>query len=323
MLVVCCSIFISNLSNDPRDLVAKIQRDNSGRDQLTFELANILRQPGNEEFKRDPAVVLDLAALLESEIRRGSFKSSDVGFRIYLCHVLGSFHIADGLPAILKAAAPSDAAPKGLTAEELEDYEQSAVDVRREAIKAVALLANNVAEAQAADAEQTRTILEQAGDGKTMAMILSSADDEHRLIQESAAFTLGVVGGDAAIEKLSSLLDSNRHPNVRYNAATGLSRHGEASAMTTVLEMLDPVNLNAVQGEEAASRDIKRAIVLLNGIEAASQLCQHNADIDRSGLISALSELKDFDFEEELPQQTAFRVRDRANEVLKDLVQSH
>jgi HEAT repeat protein len=81
-------------------------------------------------------------------------------------------------------------------------------------------------------------------------------------------------------------------PNVRYNAATGLARHGHAAALPVVLEMLNPDNPDAVVGESSLpGRTWKQEAVLVNGLRATQQWAQQNPQADREPLIAAIQTL--------------------------------
>ena len=55
-------------------------------------------------------------------------------------------------------------------------------------------------------------------------MVTASRSDNAPL-RGSAAFTLGVLGGDEAVERLVQLVADDTN-DVRYNAAIGLARQG-------------------------------------------------------------------------------------------------
>ena len=57
-------------------------------------------------------------------------------------------------------------------------------------------------------------------------------------LRATSAFTLGVLGGSQALERLERSL-GDPHDNTRYNAAIGLARHGVMAAIPTLVEMLD------------------------------------------------------------------------------------
>ena len=61
---------------------------------------------------------------------------------------------------------------------------------------------------------------------------------------------MGVIGGGKAESTLETLL-SDGHSDVRYNAATGLARHGNARAVDVLLEMLDPAEAARIEATEA------------------------------------------------------------------------
>jgi hypothetical protein len=91
------------------------------------------------------------------------------------------------------------------------------------------------------------------------------------------------------------------YPNARYNAATGLCRHGDLRAMPVLEEMLDPANVEAVSSEESEEgKPWKRLVVMQNGLRAARQLVEKNTTDDLRQLAAALdriiaSDLSQFD----------------------------
>ena len=89
-------------------------------------------------------------------------------------------------------------------------------------------------------------------------------------------------------------LSGDAHPNTRYNAATGLTRHGDERAVRVLVEMLDPENNQAVQGEKSDSeKQRKRSIVLHNALHAAATLAEKNKTADLSRLRAAVANLQD------------------------------
>jgi HEAT repeat protein len=107
-----------------------------------------------------------------------------------------------------------------------------------------------------------------------------------------------MIGGNEALERLAQMLDDG-DPNTRYNAATGLARHGDARALPVLGEMLDPNNTEALVDAEArrdqdvaSGNDWKRALVLSNGIRAARQMVEQRPQADYSELVKWLEELE-------------------------------
>ncbi len=96
-----------------------------------------------------------------------------------------------------------------------------------------------------------------------------------------------------AIERLLQLIDDPRE-NVRYNAATGLARHGNVQALPVLLEMLDPRNHETLRREESDSvRQGRQMLVISNGIRAAERLAGVAPAAARQDLRAALQRLSD------------------------------
>src|SRR5690606_17154106 len=111
----------------------------------------------------------------------------------------------------------------------------------------------------------------------------------------SAAFALGVLGGEEALNRLERML-SDSYANARYNAATGLARHGDARAESVLVEMLDLKNPESTREEASESaRERKRLEVLSNGIYAAARLADKNNGADLARLRQALTDLAQSD----------------------------
>jgi HEAT repeat protein len=115
----------------------------------------------------------------------------------------------------------------------------------------------------------------------------------HAEIRAVAAFALGVIGGDEALTRLKLML-VNAYPNARYNAATGLARHGDAACVPVLKEMLDPDNRQSASDENNdRDKDRKRATVLMNGVRATLIYADANPQADLTQLKAALKSLSE------------------------------
>jgi HEAT repeat protein len=238
--------------------------------QAAVNLANALNNekgPGFKELRRNREVVTELANVLEAEIAAGSMEENRVTFRIFLCRALGSFEVPEGLPALIKAVStqrdPNEAA------------------VRRSALEAIALLADNV---RAADPQHPLS------GAKLESALLAAASDPDHLVRSSAAFAIGVVGGESLLTKLRFMTEDS-YPDVRYNAATGLARHGDPAAAPVFVEMLDPDEEAGVKIEEEQSRVFKRALIEFNALRAISTLLKANSQVDGQQFVPAIEKL--------------------------------
>jgi HEAT repeat protein len=140
-------------------------------------------------------------------------------------------------------------------------------DVRLAALEAIAVLVSRASPARLRNHPDLVPVL------------LEAAEDERREVRERAAFTLGVVGGDRAEACLERML-ADAKTEVRYNAATGLARHGNAKCIAVLREMLDP--------QQADSR---RAMIRVNALRAIDRLADANPNADLGHLAEAVEQL--------------------------------
>lgn len=283
LLVIAWLVFSWSFhgDDDPQALVQHMRGPGHGNWQTAFSVAELLRNPRNEALRRDPALCRELASILDEQLGDAAADASETQFQVFLCRALGEFTIPDGLPSLLQAAEVSQS--------------QGHVDVQCAALEAIAVLTGNVG----------RDVV--CGDPRVMAVLLdtSRAASDPGLtvgadrVASTAAFTLGVVGGSAAAQRLRQLL-SDRRPDVRYNAATGLARQRDPAAIPVLIEMLDTDSPLSLEDEsDVAAQARKRALVISNAVRAVRLFAAGGA-AERRPLIEALRRLQDAP---ELPAQ--------------------
>lgn len=238
--------WLAHLGNDPQSYVRTLRRDNEGRWQAALNLANDLRGPGAAALKADEPLATELGRILADEAKSGRTGEQSQTLQVYLCRALGEF-------AIPAAAGP------------LVERAQDAADPQtaRAAVEALSVLATNLA-AAGRQADDPAAI--------TGAVIAASRGNDLPL-RSAAAFTLGVVGGPGAVERLVELAgDSN--DDVRYNAALALARQGREESLDGLLEMLSLPDLPAPSGADdaAQSQRYKRALVVVNALRGVALL---------------------------------------------------
>jgi HEAT repeat protein len=268
--------WLAQKGNDPAAFVRELSKNNANRWQAAVNLADALRQSradGPDSLKNNTELARQISDVLASEIKTGSMEKDSLELRIFLCRALGEFRVNFGLPVLLQAA------------ETRRGAEEDAV--RCAALSAIALLAQN-APAPAAALEELR-----------QQVVLAASRDEDKLVRSTAAFAMGVVGGDALLARLREMLTDN-YPDARYNAATGLARHGDPASVEVLAEMLDPDESAGLQIEDnPKARDYKRALIVVNGLRAARQLVSHESAADRptiAALEQAAAKLKHSQF---------------------------
>ena len=275
-VIVTVAAWLTSPQNDVESLLQRLDRPGKDRWVAALNLAAVLHEPGNEQLKRNPAVAKQLGDLLRNEIATGRSDRESVSLRVYLCRTLGEFHVADPLPVLVDAARPRKPADD--------------TRVRRAAIEAVAVMASRIGPAKL------------RSDTALLTCLLKAAKDKQHTVRQSAAFTLGVLGGDRAQTTLETMLADER-AEVRYNAATGLARHGNTAAVDVLLEMLGL--------ERAADDDRRERLIPLNGLRAVAKLAAANPHADLAPLHQAVARLADGD--------AGAEIRVKATDVLRQL----
>lgn len=257
--------WLAHMGSDPRAHVEALKRNNEGRWQEAVNLANELNRSGNENLRRDEAMLRELTTLLESETAGASMEDKDVSFRMYLCRTIGEFYLPAALPSLVKAVETNrDPAER---------------DVRLGALQALARLLPNIA----ADKPQDEPNLRRALNG--------AAQDDDSVVRYHAAYTLGVLGGAESERRLEIMLN-DANVDVRMNAAVGLARHGNAACVEELGKMLDPAETEGLEAEkQAEAREGKRFTMSANALEAVKQFTAKNPTADRKPLIAGIDKL--------------------------------
>ena len=265
--------WLVHLGSDPRDLVKDIRAMNDASWQKAYTLSDALRNPEFDSLKDDEGLAMDLANLLTDELKTGRTDENRLKLRIYLSRALGEFRVPAVAPALVAAATI--------------EREEAELAVRRTAVEGLAILADNTGGEQLRQEAGVLPALIAA----SMEMDAAPGVYDRADLRASAAFALGVIGGDEALDRLDRML-SDSYANARYNAATGLARHGDGRAEFVLVEMLDPDNPESLRDDASDSvRERKRLEVLSNGIYAAARLADRNSQSELTALRHALDEL--------------------------------
>jgi HEAT repeat protein len=264
--------WLAQLGNDPQAYVRTLRRNTEGRWQAALNLANDLRGPGGAALKADPALAGELASILGDEVKSGrpgggghSAEQSQT-LCVYLCRALGEFTVPEAAPPLVARA---------------EDEQQP--EIARAAVEALAVLATNLAAAGSGFADPAAVTQAVLADTRT-------SDDG---LRSSAAYALGVIGGDGARDRLETLCGDSAD-DVRYNAALGLARLGDPAAYETLAEMLALPDVAAPAGDpEAQAERYKRAMVVVNALKGVGLLVDHTAEPPPAEIVSGIASLRD------------------------------
>ena len=268
IIVVVWALFnwLAHTGSDPKAYVEAMKRDNESRWQAASNLADVLRGPGNEEVKRDVALLAELRSLLESEMKAASYDDTPVTFRVYLCRAIGEFHLADAMPPLVKAA--------------VTERDEREREVRLAALQGIARLIPNIPESRPRESKELRDAL------------LKAADDPSTVVRYHGAYTLGVLGGPEAIAKLKSMLGDLGSVDVRMNAATALARYGEPECVPELAKMIDPNETAGIDAEpQKELQKQKRMQILSNAFNAVRLFAEKAPSADVKPIVDALDKL--------------------------------
>ena len=89
--------------SDAASLLRKLEGDGGNRRAAAAELVRTLGQVENAALLDDPALGQRIGAILQRQIDAGGMDAESLRLRAYLCRALGELHVADPLPALVKA----------------------------------------------------------------------------------------------------------------------------------------------------------------------------------------------------------------------------
>ncbi len=273
--VVCLWLLVTSLATsdaeNPEKIVQALRSSNQDRWQEAYELANMLQiEKRYPKLKQNSELAGELAELLNEEIDAEQTDENSVKLRCFLCSALGSFQVDEGLDDLLKAA-----------------RDDSERDVRRDAINAIAMRAQHLAN------QNPPRLLEHEDLVETLVALANQPDD---LIRSQTAYALGVITlpADAdprLTDELEKLAD-DLYADARYNAALALSRKGNLRAVEAVAEMLDrdAIAMSIAREESPAQQTYKRNTILRNALEAVNALQAQNLEVDLPELRAAVEQ---------------------------------
>lgn len=311
-VVVLLFNWLAHMGSDPQKLVDSIGRLDKGGWQSAHDLAQMMLDPHHGELRGSSEIALKISKLLDQQIdsfdqqlenNKGKVDLEQVMLRAYLCHILGAMDISDGVPTLVRAAAT--------------ERDPEEIAVRRAAIESMAMLAAN----DSIDLEELRAtpglldaVIQASTERTENEVILRKTMDEfikdsieteetskrHYIVasariqlRSTATFTLGVLGGDRAIDRLVFLL-GDVHCDVRFNAANALARWGDLRSADTLIRMLDNDNPDVLAYTPHEGEHLwQRSLVQLNALHAARVLVDHHPDNDFQDIHDATQQLVD------------------------------
>lgn len=251
---------IATGQTDPEQFRAALRSPNPVRRwQAAHGLAQALEADRSLAENHDLAA--DLVELLEDELDRGPGASKEERtLRAFLVTAVGRFHVPLGA-SVLRRAMKSP----------------HTVEVRIRAITALMDLNERV------DSLEDPEVIED---------LIETSRDTEPVIRKLSAFAMGKLGEPRFETRLQEML-ADGNVDVRYNAALGLARNGQAAAMPVLVAMLDPENQEAVRSEDPGRRARKASEVMQSALAAAKSLVTLNRESDLSDLRGPLVTLSE------------------------------
>lgn len=303
LVVVLLGWLVTSLATkdrDPSEIVAKLRSPSQLRWQEASDLGDMLRMPEvYPEIRNDKQLAAELAQLLNEEVKAGKDDPDSITLRTFLCWALRSFETNEGMPALMTAA-----------------RDDAEINVRCEAIKAVAVLADDF---------RLQKLSEGIFNDELIETFVELANDKNDLIRTETAFALGTLvqlpDADPRIQvELEKLVD-DLYPYARYNAATALARQGNLLAVAAIEEMLDLESLavSVKTDKDPAYQTFNRNTILKNALDAVVVIKEKNPDADLSELQNAVQKFIDTAPEWEEQGTVPPQLVDRAKEALEKL----
>jgi len=197
---ICCTVPIPSTPSLRHDAaLAKVLATFLDRDLKQ----SLERQDGPLQFARETGTYSG------NQAPQGSDRRSRIMRRMYLCRSLGSFAVQEGLPVLLKAAR--------------QENDPVEVQVRFSALEALSTLADNCGPQSLQDNQEVIDVLldasREADDGAPPPPLATGDEPTlyrpHAELRAVAAYSLGVIGGQQATERLEQMLHDT-YPNARY-----------------------------------------------------------------------------------------------------------
>ena len=272
--------WMARAGSQPGEMIADLERLDHTSWSQALNLANRLRDPQGQALRQDSALANRLAEVLDHHLTNSRMDAEHIRLRMFLCRALGEFEVTDGLPTLIRAA----------------NQQRSTVEAeaQRAAVQAIAIMADRTDfELMDTPSNLVKTLSELSAVGVHAGSELDPIQTQR--LRSSAVYALGILEDETAKKQLVGLLE-DAHPNIRFNAAIGLARHGDQRAMPLLLRMLDPQNQALVEGANGLhDASWKQEHVLINAVRATIKLIKANPVLEASELVEALRMLANAD----------------------------
>ncbi len=271
-------------SESPEELVRDIERLNHSSWQQALTLAQQLRDPARNDLRQNTQLAQQLSDLLEKQVSDGKTGAEFLNLRMFLCRALGEFEVDAGLHALAKAA---------ITEKQVEES-----DVRHAALQAIGVLVGRL---KPAHLDEFPDVLDAVIKGTHEFAEQGDERLRRETLRSTATFSLGVLPGEQATERLAELLN-DPSLDVAYNAAIGLARRGDERSLPLLGEMLNPPEEALIdpdrqlsESERQAQRQWKHMMVVGNGLRAIGKMYADHPTANLGDLPAAVARIAEDD----------------------------
>lgn len=246
---------LSSGEQDWRQLIAEIRSTNEHRRwRGATSLAQVLRADAElgdagQKLSANPQIAQELANVMNELLQESVQDKELISQQSFVARTLGWMDSQDiVLPPLMEAVQPK--------------YDQL---VRSDALKAIAMLAGRLHDAG-----------KKLDDEPLAQRVIEASNDGDVLIRQVACYTLGLLHGDAVIQRLKVLAEDADF-NTRVNAGLALARHKLPDGVPVFANLFEvgnkPVDPATMKGEsESERRTLAEAQQTMNSVSIANAL---------------------------------------------------
>jgi len=270
--VVAVWVLFGRIAVGDQDWQSLVADLNSPNAHIRYRAMNGLAQvldsdrrlgPDGKHLSQNTQIATALSDSLTQRLTSGSVSEETLSDQVYLSRALGQLDVPEAsLPPLARALDPS-----------------FDIEVRKGAVTSVAQIAGRAWE------RQTPV----KSDAVTAGIIQLSQDGDPHL-RRAAAFALGLISDDDAMQRLQVLLEDGDWMTA-VNAAISLSRQGSTAGYPVLLQVM----AGKVVVDPAAPADVTASelIIFRNAFKAVTDLAAKFTPAERAELITKITSLSD------------------------------
>jgi len=280
---------MASSEQDWRALVTELKHPNEHRRwRAAHGLAQLLKAdqelgPRGQQLAQNGEIAESLAEQFTKEIKRDGKSDADLNYQAYLARTLGLF---DTTKAVIPALELGILLPHE---QETDTLRMQKLEVRKNALSSVMVLAGRL-EAQGTPLESP----------SLMTAVLEVSHNEDRLLRQVSAYTLGLLRGQEADDRLLELLD-DADDLTRVNAAIGLARKEDTRGFRVLKDVLSAA-VPATTSKSSASQTpeqiaiekgkrFERLLSMKNALPALDRMSEKLTPAERAEAVALVQPL--------------------------------